>query len=267
MVFVQTLFSVTGRMVIGAVLALALVIMLKLPMEWHRQARRTYLSAGLGIYGAMMMVYWAAQYIPSGWISVIFGLSPVITGWMAARWLKESTLTAPRLAALVLALLGLLTIFYSGGQISNHAGMGVMAMLISVILHSASSVMVKHNAYQAHGLVITTGGLLVAVPLYLLTWFVSGSSWPEQISTKSIVSIVYLGIFGSVLGFALYYSVLKQVSATRVALITLVTPVSALWLGHWLNGEIINMTIIAGTLLILSGLILFEWSDRNIKAG
>jgi len=63
------LFGVTGRMLISAILALALVFILKLPMQWHRQARRTYLAAGVGIYGAMLMVYWAAQYIPSGWIA------------------------------------------------------------------------------------------------------------------------------------------------------------------------------------------------------
>ena len=63
------LFGVAGRMVIGCVLALALVMVLRLPMAWHKQAGQTYLAAGMGIYGAMMCVYWSAQFVPSGWIS------------------------------------------------------------------------------------------------------------------------------------------------------------------------------------------------------
>ncbi len=49
--------------------------------------------------------------------------------------------------------------------------------------------------------------------------------------------MIYLGIGGSVIGFLLCFFVLKHVEATRVALITLVTPVSALLLGRYLNNE------------------------------
>ena len=79
-------------MVIGLAVCLLLLRLMRLPMDWHRKALLTYLAAGLGIYAAMLCVYWGAQYIPSGWISVLFGLTPIVTGVMARRFLGERAL-------------------------------------------------------------------------------------------------------------------------------------------------------------------------------
>jgi drug/metabolite transporter (DMT)-like permease len=51
------------------------------------------------------------------------------------------------------------------------------------------------------------------------------------------------------------------VEATRVALITLITPVIALLLGHILNGEPLQAEVWVGTTAILSGLLLFEYGQ------
>jgi drug/metabolite transporter (DMT)-like permease len=55
---------------------------------------------------------------------------------------------------------------------------------------------------------------------------------------------------------------LRHVEATRVALITLLTPVIALFLGNALNGELISPETWSGTAMILSGLVLFEYGHR-----
>ena len=46
---------------------------------WHRSVRRTCLSGAIGVHGAMLCIYWAARYVPSGLIAVLFGLSPLVT--------------------------------------------------------------------------------------------------------------------------------------------------------------------------------------------
>lgn len=76
-------------------------------MHWRRGALLTYLAGGLGIWGAMTSVYWGAQHIPSGMVSVIFGLSPVVTALMAAIWLGERAQTPFRLLGMALGLIGL----------------------------------------------------------------------------------------------------------------------------------------------------------------
>ncbi|MCP4995443.1 MAG: DMT family transporter [Gammaproteobacteria bacterium] len=256
------LFGVTGRMVLGAVLALVVMQLMRLPFPWHRRARRTYLVAGLGIYSAMLCVYWAAQFIPSGWISVIFGLTPITTSLMAVIWLDEGRLSVTQLAGMLLGVAGLMVIFGSGFALGEQGIYGVFGVLAATLLHSTSSVWVKRLNRGLHGMAVTTGGLMVAAPLLLLTWFLTNAQWPVVVLERAIYSILYLGIVGSVVGFSLYFYILRQVSATRVALITLITPVTALLLGNLFNGELIEMEVWLGTGLILTGLLCFEVGDR-----
>ncbi|MDH3637661.1 MAG: EamA family transporter, partial [Gammaproteobacteria bacterium] len=87
------LFGVVSRKVIGTGCVLALTRILRKPIAWDAHALHVYLVSGSAIYGAMLAVYWGAQFIPSGWISIIFGLTPIITTAMAAVWLDEPMLT------------------------------------------------------------------------------------------------------------------------------------------------------------------------------
>ena len=256
------LFGVTGRMVIGVVLALLVLRLMKLPLRWHRRARQTYLVSGLGIFSAMTSVYWSAQFIPSGWISVLYGLSPIVTGLLARLWLDEQGLTLSRGLALLVALTGLGVMFELGLQGGPEALLGLLGVLFSVLCHSASAVWIKRINAGLHGLSITVGGLMVSVPLFLLSWFLQGETWPAEIDNRALGAIVYLGVVGSVLGFALYYYVLKHVETIRVALITLITPVIALLAGQWLNGEVIDARVWVGTALIMLGLVGFELGGR-----
>lgn len=256
------LFGVTGRMVIGLFLALLILRLMKLRLHWHRRARLTYLAAGMGIFLAMSSVYWSAQFIPSGWVSVMYGLSPIVTGLLARLWLNEQGLTPSRGLALLVALSGLGLMFEVGLQAGGQSLLGLVGVLFSVLCHSTSAVWIKRLDARLHGLSVTAGGLLVAVPLFLLSWFLQGETWPQVIDSRALGSIVYLGVVGSVLGFALYFYVLKHVETTRVALITLITPVIALLAGHWLNGEVIDLRVWAGAGLIMLGLAGFELGSR-----
>jgi drug/metabolite transporter (DMT)-like permease len=252
------LFGVASRMSIAAVVALIAVALLGYGMRWDRQARRAYVAAGLGIYLAMLCVYWSAQQIPSGWISVIFGLSPLITSLFACRWLGERSFAPVQLAGMLLGVCGLLVMFGSSFDLATRAVYGMFAILVGVTMHSASGVLVKRIDADIPAIVQTAGGLLVATPLFDLTWYLFDGAWPVSLPFKAALSILYLGTLGSVLGFALYFFVLKRLAATQVALITLITPVGALLLGHLIQGEPLTATIIAGTALILCGLALFQ---------
>jgi drug/metabolite transporter (DMT)-like permease len=257
------LFGVSARMAIGAVLCLLLVRLLRVALPWHRAAVRSYAAAAVGIYGAMICVYWGAQHVPSGLISVLFGLTPIVTGVLAAGRLNEPALTPARLAGGVIGLGGLLLIF-GVERPGSDAVYGLAAVLLSVLLHSLSSVWVKRAGAALPALALTTGALLLSLPCYLLTWLLLDGRPPPALPLHAALSIVYLGVFGSVAGFFLYYYTLQRVSAGRMALILLVTPVLALLLGHFLNGESFGGRQIAGTALILSGLLFYEAGERIV---
>jgi len=256
------LFGITSRMVLGVVTGLLVAGLFSVKLPMHASARSTYLAAGLGIFTAMLSVYWSSQFIPSGWISVLFGIAPMVTGVMAAVWLSESVLSPTRIAGMLLGTGGLAVMFVGSGTLGPDAVFGVVGMLFSVTAYSASAVAIKRIGADVPALATTIGGLLVAVPLLVAVFLLTGETLPETVPLRAAWSIAYLGVIGSVLGFALYYYVLKHVEATRVALITLVTPVVALLLGSNLNGELIQTEVWVGTAAILSGLLLYEYGQK-----
>jgi drug/metabolite transporter (DMT)-like permease len=255
------LFGITSRMLLGVMVGLMVAGLFSVRLPWHAAARRTYLAAGLGVFFAMTAVYWSSQFIPSGWMSVLFGLAPIITGLLATLLLAERALDAARLAGILLGLAGLAIMLLGSQRLGPHAAWGIAGMAFSVTAYSASAVAVKRIGADIPALATTIGGLLVAVPLLLVLYWLSGEPLPAAVPRRALLAIVYLGMVGSVLGFALYYYVLRHVEATRVALITLITPVLALLLGHALNGEALQLEAVLGTAAILSGLLLFEYGQ------
>ena len=259
------LFGITSRMMIGVLVGLLIAGVCRVRLPRHADACRTYLAAGLGLFFAMTTVYWSSQFIPSGWMSVIFGLAPIITGVMATFWLAEQALTAARVTGIFLGLTGLAIMLLGSQQLGHEANYGIAGMLFSVVAYSASAVAIKRIDAEIPALATTIGGLVVAVPLLLLLYLLTGEPLPTFIPPRAAISILYLGLVGSVLGFALYYYVLRHVEATRVALITLITPVAALMLGHYLNDEALQTEAILGSATILSGLLLFEYGQQAGK--
>jgi len=256
------LFGVTARMTIGTACVLLVLALMRQSLAWHRKACLTYLAVALQIYGSMLAVYWAAQFIPSGWISVIFGLTPLLTALLAAIFLGERSLKLGKLLAYGLGISGLVIMFGSALQLGYDAVLGISGVLVSAFLHSISSVWIKRIAAQLPALSQVTGGLLLALPAYLLTWSIADGHWPKALTPASLAAIIYLGVIATPIGFVLYYYLLTHLSATRVALITLVSPLLALILGHVINHEAMTMKVATGTLFILSAFIMHEFFDR-----
>lgn len=256
------IFGVTGRMVLGITLCALLLLMMRKKIPLHLRALATYVVAGLGIYGAMTAVYWGSQYISSGLVAVLFGLSPVVTTVMAALILKESSMTPAKVLGALLGVAGLAMIFGADINGTTVAWQGIAALLLSVFIHSGSTVYLKRIDSGLPAIVTTTGGLMVAVPLYLVTWWLMDGEMPKDVAFKNSAALVYLGVFGTALGFSLYYYILKNMQASHVGLIPLVTPVTALILGQSLNGEVISVDVWQGTALILFALSLHQWGDQ-----
>lgn len=256
------LFGVSARMLLGAIVCSLIMAILSRKLPLHRDAVHTYVAAGVGIFGAMMCVYWGAQFIPSGLISVLFGLTPIMTGLLAICWLHEDALTVRKITGIMFGIIGLVVIFGSGIEFGNQAGYGILAVLVAVVIHSISTVWVKAINAKLPALEVVNGGLLVAAPAYLATWWLFEGAWPEVMPTRALLSISYLALFGSVLGFIMFYYVLKHIDASRVALVTLITPVVALFIGQILNNESIAPVVWIGTCCILIGMSIYQWGSR-----
>ncbi len=257
------LFGVTSRMVIGLLLCVVILMVTGRRLRHDRVALQTYVVAGLGVWATMMCVYWAALYIPSGLISVVFGITPVFTGVFAATLLGEQVFTRFKITGMVMGVAGLLLIFRYSLNIEIAAGFGVLAVFIGVLAQSSSAVIIKRIRAGIAGIETTTGALLVSTPLFVFSWWLFDGAWPQQLEPRAIWSILYLALFGSVIGFIGYYYLINQWPANRVALIPLMTPVLALLVGYLFNAEKVGATEIAGAALILAGLWAYEFGNRS----
>ncbi len=253
-------FAITVRMLIGAVLSYAWMRFEGQRLSFSRSALQLYMASVMGAFGAMMATYWASQYIPSGLMSVLFGLSPMFAGVFSYFLLGERLMVVNKLLGTAIGLLGLLVIFRDDLYLGDKGMLGIMGMLLAVTLYSVSTVLIKRIGTALPAVVMNTGGLLATLPFFLLAWLVSGQAWPVEIPARSLMSIVYLGVFGSFAGFVMYFYVLKHLPAGSVMLITLVTPVLALMLGAWLNAEVLSSSVWMGAVLVLLGVLSYEWS-------
>ena len=253
------LFGVSARMGIGAVCVMLYLLLRWQWLPWHRRAILCYLAVSGQIYASMLAVYWGAQFIPSGWVSVVFGLTPMLTALMAAIWLKENSLRPAKILAYLLGLSGLGVMFGSALDFSRDAIWGICGVLLASALQAASSVAVKRIDAKLPTMSMLGGGLLFSVVAYLATWLLVDGHWPESLPLASYLSILYLGLVATTLGFAMYYFVLKQLSPTQVALIPLLTPVMALALGYFANHEPLTPRLMIGTALILAAVLIHEF--------
>lgn len=112
------------------------------------------------------------------------------------------------------------------------------------------------------GMQITTGSLIVTIPLFVITASVLETPAQLELTQKTLYGILYLGLIGTGVGFTLYYFLLKHVTANRIALIALITPVSALALGNWLNNEPLVAEVWIGASMVCVGLLLYEFRPR-----
>ena len=245
------------RMAVAAVLATVLLRVTGARLRLDALALQTYAAMTPGVFGAMYLSYLAAPRVPSGLISVLFGLSPVVSA-LCARLLRTDPLPAAgRLAAALLALAGLVLISRESGGGAAHLDAGGLALLlVAVLLFSLSGVLVRKLGAGIDALVQTTGALWMSLPFYFGAWLLAGAPPPDTGNVHfgmAVLAIGYLAVFGSVLGFACYYQVLKQMPAASASLITVITPVFALALGAWLNDERLTAAMLSGALLVLAG--------------
>jgi drug/metabolite transporter (DMT)-like permease len=254
------LLGAVARMGLAAAFCLALTHGLRLKLPFDRAARQTYAAAAIAVYGAMLCVYWASQHVPSGLIAVLFGLTPFVTA-LFARWLlDERGLTPAKLGGQVLGLLGLVLIFHEGSALGPRAAEGIAVLLFGIAINALSLVLVKRAGGALSAMSVTTGALLYAAPLFLVTWLVFDGRAPATVPAPALWSILYLGLVASALGFTLFYYLLKRAPASAVALLTLVSPVLALLLGHIVDGERVTPAVWAGTTLVLGGLAVHQWA-------
>lgn len=266
---VDPTLAVLMRMVIAVVPGWLIIKLCKIEFPTHRQALKVYMYSGLGIFGGMLFSYLSARYISPGLMSLVFGLSPILSGVLAQKILKEPKFSKTKKVALLISLVGLGVVCFdniygASSGFNSDSWIGLVAILGAVFFFSLSGVLVKSVDIKIHALSTTVGSLVLSIPLFFIVWLLFDGTLPvEEWQARSLLAILYLGVFGSLIGFIAYFYVLQNLSASTVSLITMITPVIALYFGSLLNNEVITENLVIGACCVMTGLALYQWGGRK----
>jgi len=258
------ILSVSLRMFLALGICIAILAVMQRKLFQGKSDWKVYLAGGMSFFPNMLLVYWSAQYIPSGLMAVLMGVYPFFVGVFSIVFLKENPFTVSRVFALLFAIFGL--VFIHSGQMSlgEDALYGMWGILIAAIMFAASTVYLKKLGENVDPLRQLSGSLLFATPMFLLTWMVFGAALPTEISMKSVLSVAYLVIAGSILGGVGFFYIVKHCSVSTVSLIPLMTPIIALLVGYVFASEMVELPSIIGSLFIVFSLVIYQGMWRSV---
>ena len=247
------------RILLSAILVFCILLVRKERLFFKPGVWRFYLVASLGIGPNFLLVYWASLSIPSGLIAVMFSTTPFCIGLLSYFWLGNNVFTLRRVAALCIAIIGLVVIFSDQLVVVGEDGVyGIVAMLISILSFALSTTWMQKVGADIPILQTTAGGLIFSVPLLATFWWVFDGTSPLNISLLGGLSIIYLGIVGSVIGFLLYYFLLHRITAYLTSTVGMISPVFAVTLGIVVAGEVISLQLLIGAMLVLLGVAIYH---------
>ncbi|GAB1256461.1 EamA family transporter [Aurantivibrio plasticivorans] len=256
-----TFWSAAGlRLLAATCLAIMIIMLRRKPLFPHRTAVLSYITAALAFAPQMSLVYWAAQHVTSGVISIIFALSPCLTCLASLLILRDTKIAFYQVLALICAVLGIVVIYADQLTLGEVAVWGMLAVLLSVVIFALGTVVLKKLSqnYVLDPVCQSGGSLLFSLPVFGVMWWVFDGRVPESISTTSLVAVSYLASIGSIVGSSLYFFVMQRMNIVSVSLITLITPILAIGIGVVFWGEHVSATLLMGAVMVLLSLLVFE---------
>jgi drug/metabolite transporter (DMT)-like permease len=215
--------------------------------EWRGSA---VVGAFLLLGGTGMVVY-AEQWVGSGLAALMLATAPLWTVLFAGIWKQWPTRS--EWLGIALGLAGIVLLNLEGDLRAHPAGAVLLAF--AAVSWAFGSVLSTRLSLPS-GAMASAAQMFCGGTLVLAIGFVSGERVPMHPTPRALGALVYLGIFGSLLGYSAYTYLLKNVRPALATSYAYVNPVLAVLLGVWLAGEKITMTTIAAVPVILCGVIL-----------
>jgi drug/metabolite transporter (DMT)-like permease len=219
------------------------------------QWRAATIIGALLLLGGNGAVVWSEQHVPSGLVALIVAVLPfwiVILEWVNPPHIRPSLGTV---AGVIVGIIGLV-ILVGPNALGGGAPVRPVYALILVLASlswAIGSLYAKHvhlpPPLMATGMEMLAGGALL-----LLLSFVMGEPAHfhlSQVSLPSLLGLLYLTTFGSLLGFTAFIWLLGVAPAARVATYAYVNPVVAVFLGWAIAGEPLTArTLFAAAIII-----------------
>ena len=240
-------FTVAGAVMLG-VLAL------------HRSVRPTRaqllsaLAVGLLLPGANAVVSLAEQEVPSALAALLIASVPL---WvLLMRRASGEPVSRAGVAAVLVGFAGVALLLRPGEQSEGASLLALGAVVLAAVMWASGSFASPRLRLPADPLVSTGWQMLLGGLVIVAAGLAAGEA-PEfdlqAFSTRSVVALLYLVVFGSWLAYTAYAWLLQNAPISRVATYAYVNPVVAIILGYLILDEVITpITLIGAAIIVVS---------------
>lgn len=214
-----------------------------------------------------MLLTWGETMVPSGFASLIVSMLPAMVALIERFLPGGEPLNRRGWAGTLLGSLGIVVLVWpslhrssSVAPAPGRTGLGVVICLLAALAFAVGSVLSRRFHFRADTFIATGWQIGVAGLFNVCFAFVTGGFHRAVWTPHGIEAVVYLSIFGSLIGLVAFTYLLQNVPVTKVATYAFVNPVIAVLLGVWLLGERLSPTELAGMAVIVASVALVVFS-------
>lgn len=221
--------------------------------EWRLMIVTGWLTFSLN-YG---LVFWGEQYISSGLAAILYTWFPIAGLLIAHGMLPSEPMTGRKVAGVLLAVVGVVLIFYNQAELrGGFALLGSAALLVAATGTALADVLIKKSGTHIDPVVMTAVQMVAGfVPMLALGIPLEGNPFDYAWTPRAVFALCYLALLGSSLTFVLLYWLIQRMEVTRTMLIPLFSTLVAVVLGIVVLGETLTPRLAAGGAGILLGLV------------
>ncbi len=122
---------------------------------------------------------------------------------------------------------------------------------------------IHEDSLMSSGMQMMCGGAVMMSIHFLISAFTGNYQSMASFSDRSVLALIYLIIFGSLVAYSSFLWLMRVEPANRVATHAFVNPVVAVFLGWFLGGEELSVNMLVATPLIAASVILMIWTPRK----
>lgn len=200
------------------------------------------------------IVYWSETILPSGLVSVLWSVFPLMMAVSGHFTLPNERLHPKQWGGFVFAFLGVLLLFATDIRALGPAAIPAgLVLLLSPAVSTVGTTLVKKYGEGVSSVLLNRNGMLVGAVMLLACAGLMESGADVHWTARAIASVAYLAVFGTVVTFGIYFWLMRFAPAYQLSLIAFIIPAIALTLGAAVGGEPVGTNTIGGTAAILVG--------------
>lgn len=258
---VDPIVSVSYRFGLAGILLLGYSKVRKLPLSFTKEQHFFIALQGILLFGTnYWLVYISELYLSSGLVAVAFSTLIFLNIFFGALFLGDKIKKNIIIGA-VFGLLGTILIYQSEFRRINFTQdqiKGLLFCIASITFASLGNITSSHNQRKFKLPVIQTNGfgMVYGSIAMLLIAILTGKQITIDTSVSYLFSLGYLTIFGSIIAFTGYLTLIGRVGASKAAYTIVIIPVIALTISTIFEGYSPDIYAFIGMALIIFGNVL-----------